>query len=559
MQRLLKNLSLKSKIMGTVCILLALLLFNAGYAIFSMNKIDHELSAIAGEDIELTKILTEVTIHQLEQSIQFERALHYGSILQREEKSLGRFRKAVARFDELSVLIEAEIDDGTTIAKGAIANGAGDNLHEFQSVTEQLTRIKQEHKQFEDHAHDTFTAITQGQRHEAELLAEEIEKEEDKLNHEIETLLFEVNDFTAASAKKAKEHEEAAIYMLSITTLLSCITGLAISWMVVNTIVKGLRRAIVTASGDLTQEILVDSKDEVGELLTAMNGMRQRLLGMLSQISGTTVQLAAAAEEMSVITNQTSQTIQEQRLETEQVATAMNEMTATAHEVASNISQTATSANDAREQTHNGESVVQQTVDQINKLAKQVEKSSQVINEVGQNSESIGSVLDVIRGIAEQTNLLALNAAIEAARAGEYGRGFAVVADEVRTLAGRTQQSTDEINEMIKKLQMGSREAVEVMESSRTEAIAAVECATQTGSSLKAIAEAVERINEMAVQISSAAEQQGAVAEEINVNIVKINDMSSQTAEGAEETAVASQELTRMATELQSIVGEFKV
>jgi methyl-accepting chemotaxis protein len=237
----------------------------------------------------------------------------------------------------------------------------------------------------------------------------------------------------------------------------------------------------------------------------------------------------------------------------------MNEMTVTVQDVAVNINQTASAADDAYEQTQQGSQIVQQAIAQINKLAEQVESSSRTINDLENHSEAINTVLDVIKGIADQTNLLALNAAIEAARAGEQGRGFAVVADEVRTLAGRTRQSTDEINEMIEKLQAGSRQAVAVMGQSREEAKSAVDFATQTGTALATITQAVEKINEMSSQIASAAEEQGSVAEEINRNIVKINDMSNQTADGANETATASRNLAHMATELQGLVARFTV
>lgn len=237
----------------------------------------------------------------------------------------------------------------------------------------------------------------------------------------------------------------------------------------------------------------------------------------------------------------------------------MNEMTATVQEVASNINNTAMAASEANQHTGNGNRVVKQAVEQINKLADKIEHASQTIHDLEQHSIDISSVMDVITSIAEQTNLLALNAAIEAARAGEQGRGFAVVADEVRTLAGRTQESTKDINQMIEKLQNGSRQAVLVMEQSREQAQAAVEHASESGNAFTTIADAVKRINDMSTQIASAAEEQGAVSEEINQNIVQINNIASQTASGAEETSVASKDLARMASELQGLVAQFSI
>lgn len=368
--------------------------------------------------------------------------------------------------------------------------------------------------------------------------------------------------------RAARRHENAEIAYEELVTLTIAIIIIALlvagfsAWYLVRSItqpVYKMRDVLVQLdNGDLTHQVDYQSGDEIGQMALALNNSISSQQQMIGTVASTVDQVAAAGEEMSSITMQTSQTIEEQRSQTEQVATAMNEMTATVQEVAANISSTATAATEANEQTAEGNRVVQRTMDEIDALAKQIDISAQTINEVEKHSEAINSVLDVIKGIAEQTNLLALNAAIEAARAGEQGRGFAVVADEVRTLAGRTQESTEEINSMIEKLQSGSRQAVEVMNKSLAQTESAVDYASQSGLALKTIASAVEKINQMSAQIASAAEEQSSVSEEINRNIVSINDMSNQTADGAAQTSTASDELAQMAGNLQGLVAHFK-
>ncbi|MES9978663.1 MAG: methyl-accepting chemotaxis protein [Candidatus Thiodiazotropha sp. 6PLUC5] len=549
----LNNLSLRAKLLGLAGILIGLLIISSTYAIISMNSIGKELITIAEEDIPLTEKLTEITVHQLEQAINFERSLHYGSILKYEDSALTHFRESIKAFDEGTEMIESEIFEAEQIAKEVIKHSTGEILTQFTAVNNTLKEVESKHKDFVTHAHEVFVALADGDTHHAEELAEKVEHEEENLDKTLENLLIEIGKFTENSAKSAEAHEHSAIIVLGVIAVISVALGLIVSSLLSSSIINAIKKATLIASGDLSKEIEITSNDEIGDLLKAINGMRLKLLDMLSDISGTTSQLSTASEEMSAITTQTSETILSQRSETEQVATAMNEMTATVQQVAANINHTATATHNASDQTNDGSRIVQRAIAQINKLADQVEVSSNTINELESHSEAINTVIDVIKGIAEQTNLLALNAAIEAARAGEQGRGFAVVADEVRTLAGRTRESTDEINDMIEKLQEGSRQAVAVMDQSRLEAKSAVELATQTGEALNSITQAVDQINEMSTQIASAAEEQGAVAEEINQNIVKINDMSNQTADGASETATASQDLARMATELQAM------
>ncbi len=249
---------------------------------------------------------------------------------------------------------------------------------------------------------------------------------------------------------------------------------------------------------------------------------------------------------------------QQQRGETDQVATAVNEMAATVQEVAKSASNAADAANKADSDSRDGQQVVKQSITQIGELADNVEQAAGVIEKLNANSDEIGAVVEVIKGIADQTNLLALNAAIEAARAGEQGRGFAVVADEVRTLASRTQASTEEIQNMIEKLQTGTREAVTVMQQGRDRAKQSVEQASDAGSSLEAIAMAVTTINEMNVQIATAAEQQSQVAEEISRSVTNIRETAEEAAQTMRQTNDSTVELDQLAQELQDAVERFR-
>jgi methyl-accepting chemotaxis protein len=280
---------------------------------------------------------------------------------------------------------------------------------------------------------------------------------------------------------------------------------------------------------------------------------------IIDKVSESTLHVASASEELSAITERNSAGVRSQQIEAEQVATAMNEMTATVQEVARNAALAAQSASEANNEALEGKKMVQTTIDAINELSGEVDNASHVIQKVESESLKIGSVLDVIRGIAEQTNLLALNAAIEAARAGEQGRGFAVVADEVRTLASRTQNSTLEIQNMIEQLQTGARSAVVVIDASRKKADESVQRAERAGRSLESITLSVATINDMNTQIASAAEEQNSVAEEINRNIININHVAQETADSAEQTTMASEGLARLASELQSLVAQFKL
>ncbi len=371
-------------------------------------------------------------------------------------------------------------------------------------------------------------------------------------------------DRLAALDKKKLERDTASMKTIMVLgTLVALVLGvfiaIFISRMITIPLSEVVERTKLIARGILTGPPLqTKGNDELAELSDAINKMGDSLQDVVKQISGSAQHIGCSSKELSSITEQTRKTIYEQQSQTEKVAIAMSKMSTTVQEVSSNIAGTAQAAGEANTETAEGRRMVGDAIDAIHQLAGQIESAADVIHQVEQDSEAISTVLDVIKGVAEQTNLLALNAAIEAARAGEQGRGFAVVADEVRTLAGCTQQSTEEINQVIEKLQVGSRKAVEVMNQSREQAHAVVEQATNAGASLTVISEAVKRINDMSTQIASAAEQQSATAEEVNNNISGITLMATETATAAQKTASASEDLAQLGSELQGLVGKFR-
>ncbi len=313
------------------------------------------------------------------------------------------------------------------------------------------------------------------------------------------------------------------------------------------------------SQNDISHTCDIQSHDLIGEIVDAFNQMAANLRNMIGQITGVTSQLAAAAEETSTITDETSRGVHAQQSEIDSIASAMNEMTGTVQEVARNAADASSAAQTADSEAKSGALVATEAIGGIEALVHEVDSAAQVIRNLEKESENIGSVLDVIRGIAEQTNLLALNAAIEAARAGEQGRGFAVVADEVRTLASRTQQSTQEIQDMILRLQSGAGNAVKVMEGAQSKAQQSSDLVEKAAESLAMIAGSVSAINDMNTMIASAAEEQSAVAGEMQSNMNNIREVADRSADGAQQTAQASEELARLAAEQQTLMAKFKV
>ncbi|XJP95776.1 methyl-accepting chemotaxis protein [Pseudomonas sp. B22129] len=395
------------------------------------------------------------------------------------------------------------------------------------------------------------------------LLNTELLANSDKINATMDRLVEINSKMALATNQAAKAQYDSAfslvVGLLVLTTALTVLFAWLLTRSITVPISQALEAAEEVAEGNLTRPIKVEGNDEAGRLLAAMAKMQDKLRDTLQRIAGSATQLASAAEELNAVTDESARGLTQQNNEIEQAATAVNEMTSAVEEVARNAVSTSEASRNATTSAGDGRDLVQETVSAIERMSGDVQATATLIGDLANESRDIGKVLDVIRGLADQTNLLALNAAIEAARAGEAGRGFAVVADEVRALAHRTQQSTSEIERMIGSIQAGTEHAVDSMRNSTERAESTLNIAKGAGMSLDTINTAIVEINERNLVIASAAEEQAQVAREVDRNLVNIRDLSVQSATGASQTSAASSELSRLAVDLNGMVGRFRL
>jgi len=410
----------------------------------------------------------------------------------------------------------------------------------------------------------SFTLAEQGRRDElTKLLLVDMKTVVDGSGKQLNDLAELFTRQVAAESEKSKDHYDTSRMIVSLFIALAALATVALALLLTRSIVRPLSEAVTAAEhvaqGDLTRPIETRGNDEVSRLLKALAAMQQNLRETLQGISGSATRLATAADELSAVTLDSNQGLQQQNNEIEQAATAVNEMTSAVEEVARNAVSTSEATRQSSESAHLGQERVSETASAISSLSDDVQSTSELVQSLAHQSQDIGKVLDVIRAIAEQTNLLALNAAIEAARAGESGRGFAVVADEVRALAGRTQQSTQEIEQMVQGMRNGSNLALDAMNASANRAANTLILAERAGQALQTITASVHEIHERNLVIASAAEEQAQVAREVDRNLVNIRDLSVRSAAGADQTSASSHELSQLANALQGMVRRFRV
>ena len=521
----------------------ALMLFLGVFALNQMSKIRG-----AAEDITLSSVPSIRALDEFTQLTLRLRVLSYRLLTNREpdvqQKTLDTF----------------ELRDQQIRAAQAIYEKLIDSREERAAYDEYVSLLGQ-YRQIETR----MKSLSQTNQVEAlrTLINSELLSNSEQVNAVLARLLDINNKMALVTNQEAKDQYDLAFKLVVGLLILATALTVLFAWLLTRSITlpisQALEAAEEVAEGNLTRPIKVDGNDEAGRLLAAMAKMQDKLRDTLQRIAGSATQLASAAEELNAVTDESARGLTQQNNEIEQAATAVNEMTSAVEEVARNAVSTSEASRNATTSAGDGHDLVQETVSAIERMSGDVQATATLIGDLANESRDIGKVLDVIRGLADQTNLLALNAAIEAARAGEAGRGFAVVADEVRALAHRTQQSTSEIERMIGSIQAGTEHAVDSMRNSTERAESTLNIAKGAGLSLDTINTAIVEINERNLVIASAAEEQAQVAREVDRNLVNIRDLSVQSATGASQTSAASNELSRLAVDLNGMVGRFRL
>lgn len=564
---MLSKLKISQKIF-MLCAIQCGLIFIVGWIGYSqMEKIGKEIIEITDDDIPLTRSLTLVTEHQLQQAILFERAVLKSVLAQQGfPGAKEKYDELVKKINKLTKKVELELKDIEVFIESVIPKlHHQTTVEEYEHILKDLIIVEEHYLALEKKILLTLETISSGDFENGIQLALSTEAEQDKLDKELVDILNEIQRFTLDAAETAKRDEQKGIKLILITLAASLVISLSLPFLIGKSITQPINnlnvrlREVSEGDGDLRIRLDESARDETGDAARSLNKFLEKLGIIIGSINQSADVLGQSSETAIRVMEKTLGNVQQQRDETEMVATAMQEMgTATAH-VAENTAEAARVAEDAKARVSDGRKAAVDTQSIIKQLTDEINNASDVIESLAAETDNIGTVLEAISGIAEQTNLLALNAAIEAARAGDTGRGFAVVADEVRTLAQRTQTSTEDIRKLVESLQTEAKNAVTSMEKGVSSTSICLQKGTEMATALEDASQAVNEISDLNARIASTAEEQSAASAQINTSVENISRIAEETSNGSSETATANQNIARSIIDLHTNLNQFQV
>jgi len=531
------------------------------------NTLTDTITKLEDKFNSISSLLFDLSNHDLADT-KLQRAITFSELLEEQLNSL-----VILSFDYRDALLDNKI----SLAEAQILDELEANQYTFDQVINELTlnsinsvaeKLSIDFSDIKKLFSDTSGLLYQKKlqlntNQQAKVMLQAVEESTVEINAILDKQVDLANQVTSTTAELIKSSVSNGSTQTILIMVASIIIAIVITRITLISITRPLSRVNdmfnVVSSGDFSRKLDESGQDEFALLSKNCNLLIDSLRNLIEGIVNRSSQLAAAAEQTSAVTAESTTAIEEQRNQVEQAASATTEMSSTAQNVLISVQETLDGIQQADKEAERVKYISTNNRETIEQLAVEVESASQVINKLQQDTASIGSILDVIRSISDQTNLLALNAAIEAARAGEHGRGFAVVADEVRTLAARTQDSTAEIQTMIEVLQTGSSKAVSVMEAGKLKADDCVKQSENAEEALEVITKAVSQAFERSSQIATATQEQSVVAHEISENLESIVAIAEQTTAGSQQTAASSSEVAKLSEELQQSVQEFKL
>jgi methyl-accepting chemotaxis protein len=542
-----------------------LIVLIGGVSVIQMNKIGTELVDIAEQDIPISNKLSDISQHQLEQAILFERGLSYAVATKYGENRSQELEAALKKFRGLAESVEEEFKHLEEMLEHAIKEAQSAEAEaQFETLLDTIVKIDNNHKTYDTQALVLLEKVTAGTASQALVSAPGIIALEDKIDHELVAALTQIQQFTLEASQRAEHDEIAALKIIAslfiAALIMATIVPILMSKSIVGPVVnmRDRLRELAEGDGDLSVRLPVTGKDETSDAADAFNKLLEKLGRMVASIRNTSSGLAERSENTIVVMEATRDQVNQQKSETQLVATSVEEMAGSVSEIAESTVHAANLGSNVLDKVQIGSELAVKNQSVIQQLSHNVENAATKLTSLAEETNRIGEVLGDIRGIAEQTNLLALNAAIEAARAGESGRGFAVVADEVRSLSQRTQQSTENIQELLQNLQGGTSGAVEVMQLSQENAALCITQAQKTAAELSEASSAVESMSAMNTQIAAAAEEQSAVVRDIHMNLSSISEYANNTSDSADKTADISMEISLGLKQLDLLVSELR-